>query len=384
MSRKKRTRSNGRPIRTDQRDISRWQPLRTDLPEWITRLDQEMTSYAAIRPNVFPSITSSSIVCASDYSGQQKQSKFDIIATIFIDRESLAKWNKIRRRVRDDLIGDDRRLSFKALSDGKKKRAVLPFLRAADELRGLLLVVSIHKSLSGLFAETLQGACMFPASAMETRSGRLVMERALRVAFFNAFFVSGLVRRDPFVHWLSDQDEIVSHNGRQLTMSWLTGSFMRLFSRSIAGHVVTMTTAADGSDRGLEDLAAIPDLVATPISYIDTDLMNRLGVPEVGSHVEISTQPIPEKGRDIYSWWMNSGISSLKRMSITFFPSPRDNALYDVRFSVPPLRTGSRSNVKSYRQSVLEREGSTLPRKIEKGVFWGRPWNADSSRRFFK
>ena len=99
----------------------------------------------------------SMILVGSDYSGQHATSIYESLAFILADIQQYRGWEESRREIRAQILGDDRRLSYKTLKDKRRADALYDFLYAADDIPGLLVVILTRKSIESLFK--ISGLC---------------------------------------------------------------------------------------------------------------------------------------------------------------------------------------------------------------------------------
>src|SRR5438876_1814427 len=95
-----------------------WRDVESRLP-WVTSFNKWL------RLSKLPKLTGSTIYVASDYSGQDKQSPFEVLSLLIVDLDNSHAWERQRRLVRYRFLKDGRRISFKALNDGQRRRALI-------------------------------------------------------------------------------------------------------------------------------------------------------------------------------------------------------------------------------------------------------------------
>ena len=128
-------------------------------------------------------------------------------------------------------------MSFKALNDGMRRRALVPFMRAAAGIEGCLVQFAISKAGGSLFTEAAEDEL---GRALLKRWKPNVQERLLRVLHLSAFLLSGLSVADQDVLWIIDEDDIAA-NVTMLTD--LTALFARVLS-SYSPHTLRLSAAA--------------------------------------------------------------------------------------------------------------------------------------------
>ena len=102
--------------------------------------------------NYLPSIfRGNTLFVGSDYSGQHKSSKYDIYSVAIYDLESCRAWEIGRNEVRQTFGLSKRRMSFKSLNDRRRRKALVPFLRNAENSPGIFATFAVSKSGGSLF-----------------------------------------------------------------------------------------------------------------------------------------------------------------------------------------------------------------------------------------
>src|ERR1035437_3394111 len=106
----------------------------SDIPRafpWVPQLRAILAS-----SDVAPFI-GSHILVGSDYTGRQRDSDYLVYAFLLADADQSPTWPQAREAVRRQYLQDGRRMSFKGLNDGQRRRALVPFLNAGDLFHGL-------------------------------------------------------------------------------------------------------------------------------------------------------------------------------------------------------------------------------------------------------
>ena len=92
------------------------------------------------------------ILVGSDYSGEASTSPYTVFSFILTTMDSWKYWEPQRQKIRDEFFTDSRRMSFKRLNDGQRRRALNPLLEAANNLDGLSFTVALNKKCPSVFA----------------------------------------------------------------------------------------------------------------------------------------------------------------------------------------------------------------------------------------
>lgn len=229
------------------------------------------------RHNAFPNLhRGHTLAMIGDFGGQHKGQLFDTYAFLTFDVDRNRQWFDGQRLFRKSIMPNQRRMSFKAMNDSKRRQAIFPFLDLANCIDGWLVSFAISKC----------GGTLFDSSNRSSQSDYLltdwkpnVRERLLRILHLSAFLLSGLSAPGQEVLWFIDEDEIAS-NVDQLTQ--LTTLFATISSNSLShglGHMKCGTAKSDDGTLSLEDLVAICDFAAGAFSEIATSMANQQKLP---------------------------------------------------------------------------------------------------------
>src|SRR5688500_12662480 len=80
---------------------------------------------------------SSRLFIASDYGGEHDESDYATYPFLVFTETSFQRWRRACQNVRSRFLKDKRRMAYKKLGDGVRCDALLPFLGAADQLKGI-------------------------------------------------------------------------------------------------------------------------------------------------------------------------------------------------------------------------------------------------------
>lgn len=249
------------------------------------------------------------LVIVADFGGSHPKQHFDTYTFLILDPAQNVEWLGQQHHFRKVILPNKRRMSFKALNDGMRRSALVPFMRAAAGIEGCLVQFAISKVGGSLFTGESQDEV---GAEILTRWKPNVQERLLRVLHLSAFLLSGLSAPNQDVLWVIDEDDIAANVA---LLTDLTHLFARVASTYIShplGHLRCGTTAtAIDNTLTLEDLAAIPDLTTGALGevctgYVDSNLFPRQGIfTPLPSHLTWKTKLI--------SSWMAAPGFSLRR-----------------------------------------------------------------------
>jgi hypothetical protein len=152
-------------------------------------------------------------------------------------------------------------MSFKALNDRVKQKALPGFLHAANLLEGVLVVVLVHKRVGSLFSRTRKFDF---ASVPEFKEyGSQAFERMLRAIHFLSLFVNGLSRPGQDLFWFTDADDFVATETRTKILTRLFAEICSHYLSHDLRHFRCGSSAVtDNGTLQVEDMCAICDLAA--------------------------------------------------------------------------------------------------------------------------
>ena len=250
------------------------------------------------------------IIIGSDYAGEKAE--YQILSFLIADQDHLQNWSRAMHLLRDNQPLDRRTMGFKDLGDGIKYNALSNFFEASDKINGLCVVVAIHRSCKHLFDQT---------PLLEPWKKRTVYVKSLRITNFMNFFLGGLTKPKQDVTWITDQDEIVANSIlSEAFLEMVTIVTQSYFPHSLKDITIATTASNNRENMELEDLTAIPDLLAGAFSeyftfyyknYPNYFAENTISVPNLES--------MSKKTRRILHFGSVSS-NSLKKMILLITP----------------------------------------------------------------
>ncbi len=210
----------------------------------------------------FPALNGAVINIFSDYSGQHKASKYEVITALYVDLEATRTWEIKRRQIRQQLLPNGRRMSFKSLNDRYREKALVPFLGTANSIVGLLVTLIINKSIKELCVGKVDIEKAKESLGLQLQWRIKDLETTLRVAHLIGLLIGGLSQPRQSIYWISDEDSLFASPQRTQDLSTILGKITGFYVRHELGELGLGTTAIDPGDRFEEDAAAIADLTA--------------------------------------------------------------------------------------------------------------------------
>lgn len=265
-----------------------------------------------------PDLHGPCVFVGSDYSGSHVGSSYDIYAMLLLDSVGCRQMIDARGDVRG-LLGS-RRMSYKGLNDGLKRRVLIPFLANADRIPGLCVAIAVSKSVGSLFRGDMEGVSpeLFPCLEW----GKHLFERALRVVHFVSFFIAGVTCPGQDVFWFTDEDEIAANDNRLTLLTKLWGNILSHYLVHDLRHLRCGTTGCDNGSNQIEDLTIIPDLVAGALS----DLLTSVGGNVRNGIVTSFALQIKPKAT-VLGHWLSRSDGNLKKLILRIEKEPGSERL---------------------------------------------------------
>jgi len=239
------------------------------------------------------------LLLVSDYAGDHANSRFQALSFLVADLVYLWYWDEVRTELRREVLRDTRRLAYKKLeSDEWRAQALVPFLRAANSIPGLLITFLIDKRIGTLFMPDAEADALIEPAVIREHWGAKPFEKLLRVAHLSALLVSGLVGEKQNVLWISDQDEIVPNDARHIEACKLFGQVLSHYLNCEIGRLQFATTRSDDGSLRLEDVAALPDLAAGSLAEVGTSMALN-GVMSANEVLTLMSRDISKKAQAI-------------------------------------------------------------------------------------
>lgn len=303
-----------------------WRPLQRSDLGFLNTLSDVLASTEKRYPGSFPQLHGAEcLFVASDYGGEHHEASYQTIAFLIADIADLAMWQLERERIRRTFLPDGRRMAFKNLNDRVRRRALENFLRAADQLPGLLATFAISKSLGSLFVKDIR---LSPA-VLELEVLRdlpsSVAEKLLRVVHLLSLLIAGVSAPGQDLLWATDEDSIAANPAR---VRHLVAALTRVASHCLPHdlrHLRVATANQDKGDLSLEDLLAIPDIAAGALSAALAGMLGTGGAPACGSWLPPSTS-ISAKAQRATDWFSDN-TQALRRLVVLIDEEPGTRAL---------------------------------------------------------
>ena len=302
-----------------------WNSVLTQRQTIFDFLNESFNNLQMKHKDCFPDLRSgSAILLGSDYSGESSDAPYSIYSFLITTIEEWSKWESTRLKVRKDLFSDSRRMSFKNLGDSQRKKALIPFLTAANSIEGLSFSVAISKQCESLFSGEAPLDLNNPDFQSFKKWKMKVLEKAFITIHFLGFLLAGLAKENQDVFWFTDEDDIAANDQRICELTKLFGWIISNYLQFNLKHIRCGTTRCDNGTRQIEDLLAIPDLIAGALSE-QLKLKNENGVDGV---FFLYRGDFSEKTKTI-TWWFSYSKTPLKRL-VCFIEQQNDKSKQNV------------------------------------------------------
>lgn len=254
------------------------------------------------------------LMVGSDYSGDHRRSDYRVYSFLIADADHSPAYPELRRKFRTKFLPDGRRMSYKNLNDGIRRKALIPFLNNADAFTGLCCVIIVHKSLGQMATSPNSLNIWQKLHGTEARWAPRAFEAMARVAHFYCLLLSVVSSPHQHVTWITDQDEIVANDDRLTDVMHFVAKMAGFYVGHPLGEFAMNTTEVDTGDRAFEDFVAVPDLVAGAFADIVT-VWSQQPDWRYGGDLALDPAAIPAKA-NVISAWFCSKTASLKRCAV--------------------------------------------------------------------
>lgn len=244
----------------------------------------------------------SHLLFGSDYSGSHAGSRYQVYCFIVADADASPKWRNICRRVREEFLQDHRRMSFKSLNDGKRRRALVPFLEASESLTGHVLAVVSTKELAKLSTGVDTLRLWQTLHGLSGKWNPRAFEALARVAHFCALILAAWSRAGMHVSWITDDDEIVANEQRLDDTLCLSARFADVYVPHNLGEFMMNSVAVGNEEMYFEDFVAFPDLAAGMLAEVVTKWSSRRNWSSRGEF-ELESSQLTVKSNIIADWF---------------------------------------------------------------------------------
>jgi len=207
-------------------------------------------------------MSGSRLAVSIDSSGEDRNSKYWLVAILAMDLDNSLEWVDEAARIRRDHLPDGREMAYKSLSDCHRQGALGPLLSAAGGISGALVVFALDKRIRHLCALKHSARQLRDNGTLKAQWKPLDFERMTRIALLASCVVARFGTADQTILWVIDQDSAVANNDRHDDFCTMATTFLARLTTTRFGPAAICTTAVDVDGSGEKEVAAIPDLAA--------------------------------------------------------------------------------------------------------------------------
>jgi len=262
------------------------------------------------KPEILPHVQyGPNLLLACDYGGQDKRATHEAFSFLLAELQFLRQWDELRQEVRTHILRDRRRMSFKGMNDRRKRDALVPFLRAANMISGLIFTVLVEKRFASKLRLSEIERDELPTT-LRTWPVHTV-QKLLWISHLGALVVAGLSAPGQNLFWISDQDDIAANVKLMTDATGIISGITSAYLPHDMGHMRFGTTASDSGNLLIEDTVAIPDLVAGALAEASNlDFFRHV------SHVRVNLRNhVSRKTLAILGWLGEENHCALRRLS---------------------------------------------------------------------
>lgn len=285
----------------------------------IHLLNSNFLQLQANHATCFPDLRRShTLLLASDYSGESPDAPYIVYSFLITSTDAWRAWESERLSIRKLFLADSRRMSFKGLGDTQRRQALEPLLEAANRLEGLSFSVAISKRCGTIFSGRPPLDLGNPAFEAYAKWKIHVLEKAFTTVHFLSFLLAGLSFIGQDVFWFTDEDSIAANDQRVCELTQLFAWISSQYLTFNLGHCRCGTARCDDGSRQIEDLLAIPDLIAGALS--EQLRLRETTEPSISNVYWMHRPDFTDKSKAI-TWWYSQADRPMKRLFCIVDPS---------------------------------------------------------------
>lgn len=304
----------------------RWRPLSNPEFGFMDSLSESVARAEVVNPSLLPDLRRGDVLFVlSDFGGSHKSSPNDTFSFLFVDPSSFRRWQQRWSGYRSRHLPDGRRMAFKSLGDRRRQKALIPFLRAANQLNGLLVTLLVSKRIPSLFSRPSESKSNDESLEEFSHWNQNAFRKMLFSVHVVSLFLAGLSAPNQDIWWYTDEDDIAPNDERLYDVCEVYKRVSSRYFFHTMRHFRFGTSRSEDGTRVLEDLISIPDLASGCL----TELAERLGKATLRSSEAVLVplqSDLSHKSRILASW-LGYGYSSLRRLTYCIEPSSESGGL---------------------------------------------------------
>ena len=256
--------------------------------------------------------SSSTLLMFSDYGGAHKGARYEVFSYLVTTVSGFSGFDAGRRQLREAGLGRRRRMSYKALNDTVRLRSLPGYLKATDQLAGVLISFAVDKRAAHRLTEDYHAETAFGTLGPWTTKpfGKLS-----RVAHLAAMVIEGVRADGQSLIWITDEDEIAPNPTKHAEATRFIGHLLNHYCTGNMGHFRFGTTASDSGDLLIEDLAAVADLAAGGLQ----EILSRVGLPtnsRLPDRLVFAAEGVPPIKVRYIGQWLSDSPGALKKVNV--------------------------------------------------------------------
>lgn len=303
---------------------NRWHHILLPQGTVISGFESQFASMDKLYPDFIPDFSDCrTLLIVSDYSGEDSYALYHVYSYLVTSITSWHNWEQARLLIRKSMCTDGRRMSFKRLGDNHRKNALKYFLHAANELNGLSFSVAVNKRCSSLFQD-LPLDITNPEFTAFRKWKPAVLRKAFFVLHTLSCLIAGLAFEGQNVFWFSDEDSIAANDQRIVELTDAFGWISSMYLETNLGHLRCGTSKSDNGTLQIEDLIAIPDVIAGAISEQLKVVATKKVLPK---DVFWSDGPLFTRKTSEITWWLSHASYPLRRLICIIDPKDKSRFL---------------------------------------------------------
>ncbi len=263
--------------------MSVWRPLKDTGSGYLLSLSDSLRLAETQCPNMLVPVADSTMIVASDYSGQHKDASHEAYSFVVTTDRALNRWLPSLHEFREQWLPDGRRISFKRLNEPVRRKALPAFLQSVGQLSGNLITVLVDRGVGSFISGGPNAAIEVLPYCFAPNEGEHTVEKMLRLASFVAFIIAGLRRENQESNWVSDHDEALdSHDKRERFARLATYLTFGLTGWKQPADHLFGTTELPQAPYWSEDVASVADLAAGAYCQLELGTYRPLWVERLG------------------------------------------------------------------------------------------------------
>lgn len=249
------------------------------------------------------------LILISDYSGHHKGALVESYSYLLTSFDAIWLWFDMRQDFRMNVLKNNRTMAFKSLNDKYKADALIPFLRIANSIPGLLFTVIIDKRVNNPFGEPHTG---YPPECNAFK--KPILRRIQLIGAFAGLVLAGMSAPNQNVLWITDEDEIAPNVNMFKDVTTLLSYCLSNILSDCLGHLRIATTKSDPGDLSIEDLASIPDMAAGALCESGPLIMKSLFELHPDNKPYPICEDMTDKTKHICNWFADGSCHALKKI----------------------------------------------------------------------